>query len=298
MPRRYLAPLVVLSLLMVTLAPSVLLAQVAEAPVVVGVSEPSSGRTGPAAGDGVLRVLTLNLAHGRSTGPHQLLRPPRHHERTLERIAALLEREAADVVALQEADGPSYWSGNFSHVRRLATLAGYPFALHGQHVATGQLKYGTALLSGREPTDPLAVTFTPTPPTHAKGFTLATVPLGATTVDVVSVHLDFSGAEARARQVRQLVAVLEQRRGPLVVMGDFNSRWRGPQSAVRALAETLGLNTWEPEARAKPKEATFPGSGARIDWILVSADLDFVRYEVLSDVVSDHRALVAELRLR
>ncbi len=294
---RHLAPIAVLTLL-ITALPSVLLAQVANESVLVDISAPPSGEPRPPQHPGVLRVLTLNLAHGRSSGPHQLLRPPQHHERTLERIAKLLEREAADVVALQEADGPSYWSGNFSHVRRLATLADYPFALHGQHVATGQLKYGTALLSGREPSDPLAVTFTPTPPTHAKGFTLATVPLGATTVDVVSVHLDFSGPEARAGQVRQLIEILGQRTGPLVVMGDFNCRWRGPRSAVRTLAEALGLSTWEPEVRAKPREATFPGSGGRIDWILASPALDFVRYEVLSDVVSDHRALVAELRLR
>ncbi|WP_419616290.1 hypothetical protein, partial [Thiolapillus sp.] len=43
----------------------------------------------------------------------------------LQDIAVVLKREDADIVALQEADGASLWSGGFDHVAMLAKEAGY-----------------------------------------------------------------------------------------------------------------------------------------------------------------------------
>jgi hypothetical protein len=33
----------------------------------------------------------------------------------------------------------------------------------------------------------------------------------------------------------------------------------------------------------------------RLDWVLLSTDLEFKRYEVLPDIVSDHQAMVVEV---
>ena len=66
-----------------------------------------------------LRLLTLNVAHGRKLATHQALLSPMTVRRNLEEIASLLRESRADVVALQEADGPSAWSGNFDHVETL-----------------------------------------------------------------------------------------------------------------------------------------------------------------------------------
>ena len=38
--------------------------------------------------------------------------------------------------------------------------------------------------------------------------------------------------------------------------------------------------------------------GRRLDWILVSRDLQFVEYRVLPDKLSDHLAVFAEVRVR
>ena len=42
---------------------------------------------------------------------------------------------------------------------------------------------------------------------------------------------------------------------------------------------------------------TFPGSGERLDWILISPELEFVSYTHLDDTLSDHLGVVAQLRL-
>ena len=81
-----------------------------------------------------LTVMTLNLAHGRSTGFHQLLTSNRRLRDNLEAVAAVMNREGPDVVAVQEADGPSVWSGRFDHVEYVADAAGYPVHLRGDHV--------------------------------------------------------------------------------------------------------------------------------------------------------------------
>ncbi|MGH7338345.1 MAG: endonuclease/exonuclease/phosphatase family protein, partial [Myxococcota bacterium] len=60
-----------------------------------------------------LRLLTLNVAHARRQARHQALLAEPALRRNLQAIAQVLRREAADVVALQEADGPSAWSGGF-----------------------------------------------------------------------------------------------------------------------------------------------------------------------------------------
>jgi hypothetical protein len=74
-----------------------------------------------------LKVMTLNLAHGRKDGLNQLLKSAGAIHSNFEEIAVFLENAGADVVALQEADAPSFWSGSFDHVELLAGLAGYPF---------------------------------------------------------------------------------------------------------------------------------------------------------------------------
>ena len=66
--------------------------------------------------DSGLRVMTLNMAHGRGDSFHQLLQTTDTTMGNLDAIALMLNREQPDVIALQEADGPSFWSGNFNHI--------------------------------------------------------------------------------------------------------------------------------------------------------------------------------------
>src|SRR5262249_24095113 len=67
---------------------------------------------------GVLRVMTLNLAHGRGLAPLQSrVLPARFFTDNLDVIAALIRRERPDLVALQEAELGSKWAGDFNHVR-------------------------------------------------------------------------------------------------------------------------------------------------------------------------------------
>jgi endonuclease/exonuclease/phosphatase family metal-dependent hydrolase len=233
-----------------------------------------------------LRVMTLNVAHGRGTALHQTRLQRGEVEANLEAIARVLRRERPDVLALQEADGASFWSGGFDHVARLSEVAGYPHRFRGRHVDAPKLSYGTALLATRPLEHPVSHRFARSLPTPLKGFVVATVG----DLDVVSVHLDFLREGVRRRQVAELVEAWRVRDRPLILLGDFNVEWG---ATLRHLTDALGLHAFAPEATDL---GTF--QDRRLDWILISHGLEFVRYAVVADVLSDHQAVVAEVRVR
>ncbi len=244
-----------------------------------------------------LSVMTLNIAHGRRDALHQALQRRKTIVANLDRIAEVLVREKPDAVALQEADGPSSWSGKFDHVEHLAKGAQFRYFCRGEHVKGMKLAYGTALLSRGPLSDCRSITFPPSPPTFSKGFVVGTIPWPGQTdvqVDLVSVHLDFARKSVRTKQIRRMIDELSERDRPLIIMGDFNCQWTDKDSPLRTLAERLDLAAYRPKA---DDMATFIGSEKRLDWILVSSDLEFVRYETIADVLSDHRGVLAVLKL-
>jgi endonuclease/exonuclease/phosphatase family metal-dependent hydrolase len=245
-----------------------------------------------------LKVLSLNIAHGRKDGLNQLFLSSANLRKNINEIASVLARTGADIVALQEADAPSRWSGGFDHVALLAGQADYAAVAHTAHASSWLFHYGTAILSHAAFTEVLNYTFEPSPPTLNKGFTLAQIvwqpdadqqPL---LLDIVSVHLDFSRMQVRENQIREMTQVLSGRDNPLVILGDFNSDWLAGELVLKALANDHELKGYRPSANDL---GTYVSGDKRLDWILISDSLEFSSYEVLSEVISDHKAVVAEI---
>lgn len=216
----------------------------------------------------------------------------------MDSVAALLSLESPHIVALQEADSLSFWNGSFDHVKYIAETSGYPCYLHGEHMDRLRLKYGTALLSQGMLSDPLSIGFRTSKPLPRKGFVVAESHWpGRPEIcfDVVSVHLDFLRPRLRLKEIDRLVEVLEERGRPMIIMGDLNCEWAETFSAVRTICERLQLHSFEPRSSSL---VTFPIRRKRWDWILASDLFQFDSYSVLSANISDHRAVVSELRLR
>lgn len=250
---------------------------------------------------GSLRLLSLNIAHARRKAQHQsLLREPTIR-RNLSLIAGVIEREEPHVVALQEADGPSSWSGKIDHVETISTLAGYAHAFRGEHshpsLSRLDLSYGTALLSRLPLASPRSLAFQQNW-RDTKGFVAATISpesLGGESVDVVSIHLDFLADRVRRKQVEQLVDTFRGHAHHLVVMGDFNCSWSERRKSLDLLHRELRLRPF-----AELASPTYPAWRplVRLDWILISEGLDFAGYHTLFDRVSDHLGIVADVRSR
>jgi endonuclease/exonuclease/phosphatase family metal-dependent hydrolase len=244
-----------------------------------------------------IRVITLNLAHGRADSPHQVGLPRAQYEENIDRAAALIRDHGADVVALQEADGASAWSGRFDHVQRFVEKAELPHLFHGLHFEVGigdlRVAYGTAIASRTALGNTESKRFRGDP-VHAKGFVMADVELAGKGVTIVSLHLHSGNREIRRNQAAQIIEALRERRESLIVAGDFNCGWLDEGDALRRITTALDLEAFEPERRDLD---TFRSANplTRLDWILISRDLEFVSYRVLPDRVSDHLAVEADI---
>ena len=247
-----------------------------------------------------LSFLTLNASHGRNSSFNQMMVSTKQTYENLDKIARVLNAADADVVALQEADGESLWSGSFSHVEYLRENTRLNCSLLGRHSDSWLASYGTALLSRASLKESASIKFPATPPTTTKGFVVSEIywdaGAGAVPVTVVSVHLDFSRKYIRDRQVAILIETLRDIETPIVLMGDMNSDWDQKRSHVQQLADGLDLIVYDPESETL---GTYKGAaGKRLDWILVSRDLQFAEYRVLPDKLSDHLAVYAQIRVR
>lgn len=252
----------------------------------------------------LLKVMTLNLAHGRKDGFNQIFQSKSRIKRNLADIANVLKKHNADIVALQEADAPSWWSGDFNHVAWLAQYADYSAYIQSSHASSWFFSYGTGLLSRGPFTDTLKHTFHPSPPTLNKGFTLGQIAWQFSNkekpvlLDILSVHLDFSRKSIREQQVTEIKHVLTKRRlagqaYAMIIMGDFNSDWFAREKVIQALTEKGDFHVYKPEAH---NLGTYK-STHRLDWIIISKELDFKSMNVLPDVLSDHSAVIAEIVL-
>ena len=248
-----------------------------------------------------LSVLTLNLAHGRKDAFNQMFQKTETTRRNLKEIADFFSSSGADVIALQEADAPSRWSGKFNHVDFIADNSIFPCRLHARHASKYMYDFGTALLSSVPYTDSLSHSFEPSPPTTTKGFVMGEVlwnPDGKLTeaiaVSVISVHLDFSRRKIRDAQIAEIQAIFPDLKSPTIILGDFNADWTSKQSAIKAIVEKGNFSVYQPEST---ELGTYKDGKHRLDWILISNDLEFVSYKMPKTVYSDHQPVQATLKL-
>jgi len=248
-----------------------------------------------------LSVLTLNLAHGRKSALNQMLQKSSTTRRNLEEIADFLSNSGADLIALQEADAPSRWSGKFNHVEFVSEKSPYPCRLHAHHAHKYMYDFGTALLSKVPYTNSILHTFAPSPPTTNKGFVMGEVrwnPGGELpepiTVSVISVHLDFSRKKVREAQIEEMRAMLPDIASPVIILGDFNTDWTSVDSSLKTIVANGNLKVYQPEST---QLGTYKKGKQRLDWILISKELAFVSYEVPQVVLSDHQPVQASVRL-
>lgn len=244
-----------------------------------------------------LRVMTLNMAHGRGTGFHQLFSTAGRIKANLDKIAAVIQREQPDIIALQESDNTSGWSGTFNHVEYLLEKTGYHTVYQGLHVQAMGQQYGTALLSKTPLRDRLSLPFEKSSIPLPRGFVAASIPWPGNPdlrIDVLSVHLDFLSGRNRRIQAETLVDTLAPRDRPVILMGDLNTERQHRDGVLDYLVESLSVSVYRPGSE---DIVTFPASNRRLDWILIPEPFEFVRHKVLTDELSDHRAVIVDIGL-
>ncbi len=271
--------------------------------------EPAKNATsGPSAlPESRLRVLTLNIAHGRGLSPYQGLHSAEAIERNLQRIVRLLQSEQPEIVALQEVDADSHWNRRIHLLDYLAREAGYPHShlgIHNRREGRLHLAYGNGLLARYPLENPDTRPFGQAP-IGEKGFLYCEIGLPGGHLPVVNLHLDFRSRKRRIEQIERLIDYLEERHrekggeiyfSPLIC-GDFNSRATVQRDAVRHLVDYL---------RGHCAYHLLPDGGRTFPSILPTHGLDFIfvppsyrvyQCRVLKSYVSDHRPVLVDLEI-
>ena len=236
-----------------------------------------------------ITLMSLNLAHGRSDGPNQMWLDNQTIRQNIVQAAELIARHKPDVVALQEADAPSWWSGDFSHTSLLAKESGLHFVAQSRNVNGLGLHYGTALIGSLAVKNTAKThTFKRSFPTFSKGCVVTTCcwpEAPEFEFILISVHLDFANSKVRSSQLSELTELIKGQQRPVIVMGDFNT---GASDDLKSFRDENQLSTWDWDAT---DIVTFPTFERRLDWIFVSKEFVITEHSVLEEVISDHRAI-------
>lgn len=228
------------------------------------------------------RVVTYNIRHARGMDDRV----------DVARIASVLERLDADIVALQEVDERVERSGGEDQAARLGQLLGMHHAF-GSFMDYQGGRYGLAILSrcairsmnslrlteGNEPRVALAIEIGQP---------------GVSTLSIINVHFDWVGDDGfRYTQASEVARYLDDIPGPYVLAGDFNDQ---PGS------RTLNLFQARAQEAVKPRNRRFTFSSTQpvreIDFVFASPgdQWDVTDVEVVNEpIASDHLPVVAEL---
>jgi endonuclease/exonuclease/phosphatase family metal-dependent hydrolase len=232
-----------------------------------------------------LRVATYNIH--RSRGLDGRTRP--------ERIAAVLGRIDADIIALQEVVGAGPRGGGHAEAIGAALGMGWvmaPARLLREH------QFGNAVLSRWPITQHVEhdLSWKTCEPRRLQRVDVA---VDGSTLHVYNVHLGTAILERR-HQAERLAGIVGDRHvaGPKLVLGDFNEWMRGlATTLLSARLHSVDLESYLPRRR------TYPGFFPllHLDHIYYEGRVEVVGIELprtpLTLVASDHLPLVADIRL-
>lgn len=208
----------------------------------------------------------------------------------LVKLAEVIASVKPDVVGLQEV----HWRtrvGPLHQGERLAELAGMNLHFGRSTVMDGG-EYGNAVLTRGEIT---AAFVHPLPGSgEPRSVLQADIRLEGQEFTFFVTHLAAWGRllrVARMRQIAELGDVIARGSLPHVLVGDFNV----PPGAeeVRTLLQHGHLRVIGDQ-----REATFPMTRQRLDYVFADVRWEAVGTEVIRRGPSDHWAIVAELKLR
>lgn len=130
------------------------------------------------------------------------------------------------------------------------------------------------------------------------GFPEIAIPFPGGIVHFFNTHLDYRHDPAvRETQVREMIGIMEQAEGPVVLAGDLNARPVAPE--LDPLFVML-RDAWEEREDEDDPGYTFPAGSPdrRIDYILHSPHFEVADVFVVESPASDHLAVVADLVLK
>jgi endonuclease/exonuclease/phosphatase family metal-dependent hydrolase len=263
---------------------------------------------------GQLTIVTYNIAHGRGTGDWNWGGGSARDKRErIERIGRDLRQWNADIVVLNEVDFDSSWSGRMNQAAELARLGGFPYYVEQRNfelqIFLLHWRFGNAVLS-RYPLEQVEAVELPC---YARweqmlagskqGLRMTIRLTGDRRCRLFAVHWEPRDEATRVASAERLIDEIQSSPDPCILAGDFNTAPQGAPgyrltlqgtNAVDRLLASGFLRTPD-DHREQPSELSFSTLDPRvtIDWILIPQNWEYLRYETLDAIHSDHRPVRA-----
>ena len=234
------------------------------------------------------RVMTYNIHHGQGLDGKV----------DLQRIAQLIKREHADIVAFQEVDKGVQRTARRDLPAELSSLTGMSCVFSNNfHFQGGE--YGNAVLT-RFPLLSCTNTLYKMPrPAEQRGILQLVLKVGGHELVFMATHIDFRRDDSeRLSNVAEIQGLLQHYQGrPVILCGDFNDT---PDSRTHAKLTEEFTDTW---IAIGPGEGfSFPADkpDRRIDYIWLSkpTPITALKAWVPPSDASDHRPVVAEFQFQ
>lgn len=232
------------------------------------------------------RVMTYNIHHGEGLDGRI----------DLERIAALIKKEKADIVALQEVDRGVLRTGRRDLPAELSRLTGMSVYFDNNlHFQGGE--YGNAILTRFPILQATNMHYKMLEPNEQRGVLQLVLWINEKKLLFMNTHLDFRphGEPERLLHVATMKELIDSYNLPVIVCGDFNST---PDSETHGAMQKYLRDTWE--VVGKGPGYSFPSDHPykRIDYLWISNQLQPLQSWVPSSHASDHAPVMAEFQLR
>ena len=234
------------------------------------------------------RVMTYNIHHGESLdGKVDLLR-----------IAELIKREGADIVALQEVDKGVERTARRDLPEELAALTGMTCVFSNNYGYQGG-EYGNAVLTKFPVVRWTNRHYKMLRPGEQRGILQLVLNVHGREIVFMNTHIDYRPEDSeRWSNVGEIEELAKQNANrPMIVCGDFNDT---PESRVCCrIGETFN-DTWALIGQGDGFTIPAANPRKRIDYIWISKDKSLVPLKawVPQSDASDHLPVAAEFELR
>lgn len=234
-----------------------------------------------------LRVMTYNIHVG--VGMDKKL--------DLQRIADVINHEQPDLVGLQEVDRGVKRTEGKDEIAELAAMTRMHFAFAPNLDYQGG-KYGVAILSRLPLKATVHTMFENKREAERRGMLKVEVDVDGKSITFVTTHLDYQFEDGRLFETEQLLKILEDVKGPLIVVADLNDV---PEGSAYKLMRVNFEDAWI-TSRAKGDGFSYPADkpSKRIDHIFYrpANRIRATKAWVVETLASDHVPVVAEVEIK
>jgi endonuclease/exonuclease/phosphatase family metal-dependent hydrolase len=114
-------------------------------------------------------------------------------------------------------------------------------------------------------------------------------------VTLLLAHLAL-GKKTRAKQIMELIKIVNKIKNPLILMGDFNT-YGGEEEIEKLLKDTHLHHRVEMDTKSQTLTQPTYHPSRRLDYILTSKRIKVNKYEVLNFHFSDHLPLLVDFKV-